>query len=116
MPCISYDKSEIGNGRNNNHTRIIELEKIEAILCAVCTRLQELNDAGDKLRSIFDSALLNAVDWKEAGVSKAHGLTTGGRNTDNETKNVAKRSRRPKSEKSVLKLPKPNLRLKKLSF
>lgn len=50
------------------------LRKVEAILCAICSRFQSIVDVSaldtSNKDAIFDSALLSGVDWQEAGVTK----------------------------------------------
>lgn len=55
------------------------LQKVEAILCAICSRFQSIIDASTLNTSdtdaIFDSVLLSGVDWEEAGVTKEEAQT-----------------------------------------
>lgn len=68
MPCLDNGPSPY----EYNRAELERLERVEAILCAVCSCLQELVDSTqDSSVGIFDTVILQGINWKEAGVSKA---------------------------------------------
>lgn len=68
MPCTTFD----GYQPSSHSDELHRLEKSEAILCAICTRLQAIHDVSRVPQgSIFDTALLSPINWKEVGVSKS---------------------------------------------
>lgn len=56
MPCDDYAGSDYSRLEN-------KLSKVEAMLCALLTHLEKLND-GDLV------PMLNRIDWNEAGVTR----------------------------------------------